>query len=48
MAVDPKVMVEILIGLENVNVIEVKEDENGTNLKVTVETKNTNAIYVKW
>jgi transposase len=46
-AVDPKVMVEILIGLENVNVIEVKEDENGTNLKVTVETKNTKAICVK-
>ncbi len=31
MAVDPKVMVEILIGLKNINVIEVEEAENGTN-----------------
>jgi len=40
-------MVEILIGLKNINVFEVEEDESGTNLKVTVETKNTKAICDK-
>lgn len=44
MAVDPKLMVEILIGLEDVNVLEVEEIFGQHLIKVKVETRNTEAF----